>query len=86
MHNPYSEDQLIEQPAIELRTEIGWETRNYYNAFYHRDRSPLGRQTKTDNSPEAGSLDSDYRHLDSRIHNTCKQIHGEPSVSQIKSL
>ena len=29
--NPYSEEQLIEQPAIGLLQDIGWETLNCYS-------------------------------------------------------
>ena len=47
MHNPYSEDELIEQPAINLLAETGWETRNGYGEFDRGD-SPLGRQTKSE--------------------------------------
>ncbi len=46
--NPYSEDELIEQPAIALLAEMGWETRNCYSEFDQRDGSPLGRQTKSE--------------------------------------
>ena len=46
--NPYSEDQLIEQPAIGLLTEIGWETLNCYSEFEQAERSPIGRQTKSE--------------------------------------
>lgn len=46
--NPYSEDELIEQPAIDLLTEIGWETRNCYNEFGQEAENPLGRETKAD--------------------------------------
>ncbi len=45
--NPYSEDELIEQPAISLLAEMGWETLNCYNEFDRSD-SPLGRQTKSE--------------------------------------
>ena len=48
MHNPYSEDELIEQPAIALLEEMGWETLNCYTEFDQRDGNPLGRQTKSD--------------------------------------
>ena len=48
MHNPYSEDELIEQPAINLLTEMGWETLNCYSEFDQSDGSPLGRQTKSE--------------------------------------
>ena len=44
--NPYSEDELIEQPAIVLLEEMGWETCNCYSEFNQQDGSPLGRQTK----------------------------------------
>ena len=47
MHNPYSEDELIEQPAINLLAEMGWETLNCYSEFDRGD-SPLGRQTKSE--------------------------------------
>ncbi len=46
--NPYSEDELIEQPAIALLAEMGWETLNCYSEFDQRDGSPLGRQTKSE--------------------------------------
>ena len=45
--NPYSEDELIEQPAISLLAEMGWETLNCYSEFDRGD-SPLGRQTKSE--------------------------------------
>ena len=47
MPNPYSEDELIEQPAINLLAEIGWETRNCYSEF-DQGISSLGRQTKSE--------------------------------------
>ena len=47
MHNPYSEDELIEQPAIALLTEMGWETLNCHSEFDGSD-SPLGRETKSE--------------------------------------
>ena len=47
MHNPYSEDELIEQPAITLLAEMGWETLNCYSEFDRGD-SPLDRQTKSE--------------------------------------
>ena len=46
--NLYSEDELIEQPAIALLEEMGWETRNCYSEFDQRDGNPLGRQTKSE--------------------------------------
>ena len=46
--NPYSEDQLIEQPTIHLLKEIGWETLNCYGEFEQTEKSPLGRQTKSE--------------------------------------
>ena len=47
MHNPYSEDELIEQPAISLLEEIGWETLNCYSEF-DQGISPIGRNTKSE--------------------------------------
>ena len=46
--NPYSEDELIEQPAIALLTEMGWETQNGYSEFNQGRESLLGRQTKSE--------------------------------------
>ena len=46
--NPYSEDELIEQPSLAILAEIGWETRNCHNEFNQQDGSPLGRQTKSE--------------------------------------
>ena len=46
--NLYSEDQLIEQPAIQLLEEIGWETLNCQNEFEQAEESPLGRQTRSE--------------------------------------
>ena len=47
MHNPYSEDELIEQPAINLLAEMGWETLNGYSEFDQTGESSLGRKTKS---------------------------------------
>ncbi len=43
----YSEDMLVEQPAIALFKELGWDFYNAYNEF-DRDKSPLGRETKSE--------------------------------------
>ena len=48
MQNPYSEDQLIEQPAISLLKQLGWETLDCYSEFSQVGGSPLGRETKSD--------------------------------------
>ena len=42
-NNQYSEDQLVEQPAIALLAEMGWETRDCYNEF-DQGISPIGRE------------------------------------------
>ena len=47
MINDYSEDALVEQPAIELFSELEWETRNCFNEF-GGSVSILGRETKSD--------------------------------------
>jgi type I restriction enzyme R subunit len=44
----YSENNLIEQPAIELFTSLKWEFLNCYEEFNHVGGSPLGRETKSD--------------------------------------
>jgi len=46
--NPYSEDQLIEQPANHLLENMGWETLNCYSEFEQVEGSLLGRQTKSE--------------------------------------
>lgn len=43
----YTEDALIEQPAIALLAELGWETFNAYGEF-DNGASPLGRETKAE--------------------------------------
>ena len=42
----YQEDDLIEQPAVELFEDLGWETYNGYNEFAEADGSPLLRETR----------------------------------------
>ncbi len=44
----YSEDTLVEQPAIALLGELGWETVNGFHEFDHPGGSPLGREAKTE--------------------------------------
>ena len=46
--NPYSEDQLIEQPAIGILEAMGWETLNCFSEFEQAEGSLLGRQTKSE--------------------------------------
>jgi type I restriction enzyme R subunit len=41
----YTEDALIERPAIALLAELGWETFNAYGEFDHGASTP-GRETK----------------------------------------
>ena len=48
MQNPYSEDQLIEQPAIGLLVELGWERLDCFDEFSRIGGSPLGRDTKSE--------------------------------------
>lgn len=48
MLNPYSEDQLIEQPAIALLDEMGWETEDCFHEFDRVGGSPLGRENKSE--------------------------------------
>ena len=45
MQNPYSEDQLVEQPAIALLEKLGWETLDCYGEF-DQGGSALGREHK----------------------------------------
>lgn len=44
----YSEDSLIEQPAIELLNTLGWQTANCFHEFDQSGGSPLGRETKSE--------------------------------------
>ena len=48
MRNPHSEDKLIEQPAIALLAEMGWETMDCFHEFEGAGGSPLGRETKSE--------------------------------------
>jgi type I restriction enzyme R subunit len=43
----YTEDALVERPAIALLAELGWETVNTYHEFDH-GASTLGRETKAE--------------------------------------
>jgi type I restriction enzyme R subunit len=43
----YTEDALVEQPAIVLLEQLGWKTHNAYSEFDH-GASPLGRETRAD--------------------------------------
>ena len=43
----YSEDALIEQPAVELFGKLRWDTANCFHDFDH-GASPLGRDSKGD--------------------------------------
>ena len=43
----YSEDDLVEQPAIALLQTLGWQTYNAYDEFEH-GLSPLGRETRAE--------------------------------------
>ncbi len=43
----YTEDALIEQPAIALLSKLGWETFDAYSEFDH-GASPLGRENKAE--------------------------------------
>ena len=43
----YTEDALVEQPAIALLAELGWEPFNAYQEFDH-GASTLGRETKAE--------------------------------------
>jgi len=55
----YSEDSLIEQPALELFDELGWDTYNGYNEFAETGGSPLLRETRGE-----VVLDGSYRLFD----------------------
>jgi len=44
----YTEDELVERPAISLLEKLGWESFSAYSEFDHDGGSPLGRETKAD--------------------------------------
>jgi type I restriction enzyme R subunit len=44
----YSEDSLVEKPAISLFAELGWETVNGFHEFDQIGDSPLGREAKSE--------------------------------------
>jgi type I restriction enzyme R subunit len=45
--NPYTEDHLVEQPAMELLQSIGWETKNCYEEVFGKEGT-LGRETASE--------------------------------------
>jgi type I restriction enzyme R subunit len=45
--NRYTEDYLVEQPAMELLSSIGWETLNCYDETFGKNGT-LGRETPSD--------------------------------------
>jgi type I restriction enzyme R subunit len=44
----YSENALVEQPAISLFAELGWATANGFHEFDQASASPLGREAKSE--------------------------------------
>ena len=44
----FSENTLVEQPAIVLLAELGWETANCFREFDQVDGSPLRRKTRAE--------------------------------------
>ncbi|WP_419629100.1 type I restriction endonuclease, partial [Thiolapillus sp.] len=44
----YSEDNLVEQPAIGLFSELGWETVNGFHEFDSSGKSIFGRDARTE--------------------------------------
>ncbi len=44
----YSENTLVEKPAIALFEELGWETANCFHEFDQGGGSPLGRETRAE--------------------------------------
>ena len=48
MQHAYSEAQLIERSAIDLLTELGWETQDCHSELAEGERSPIGRETKSE--------------------------------------
>ena len=47
MATGYTEDELVEQPSIDLMAELGWET-HYARREFEHGASPLGRETKSE--------------------------------------
>ena len=45
--NQYTEDFLVEQPAMELLQSMGWEIKNCYDEAFGKDGT-LGRETASD--------------------------------------
>ncbi len=44
----YTEDVLVEKPAIEMLKDLGWEHVDAFHEFEQRGGSPLGRETKSE--------------------------------------
>jgi len=47
-NSDYSESALIEKPAIELFSQLGWSVQNCFHEFDENGKSSLGRETKAD--------------------------------------
>ncbi len=73
MQNPYSEDQLIEQPAIALMADLGWERLDCFDEFSRVGGSPLGRETKSEVV------------LTSRLHPALKRLNPDASDAAVDS-
>ncbi len=48
MQNPYSENLLVEQPAIVILENMGWHTQNCINEFGYGNQISTGRVTKSE--------------------------------------
>ena len=72
MQNPYSEDQLVEQPAIALLQKLGWETLDCYGEFDQGGRA-IGREHK-------GEVV-----LTSRLHPALERFNPDASVAAVNA-
>ncbi len=48
MDSKYSEEALVEKPAMELFSQLGWSVQNCFHEFDKKGLSFLGRETKAD--------------------------------------
>ncbi len=54
--NPYNSGQLIEQPAIALLAELGWEAMSCLREFNQDERNSLGRKSKSETAQPFGCV------------------------------
>ena len=79
MSTDYSEDTLVEQPAIALFAELGYETANCFYETEGTSDSTLGRET-TEEAVLIPKLRSALQNLNWKLRSEIVRISKEPSL------